>query len=729
MATKANSVKISTFKNSFDTNCTKETTIDDFLNSVLEGQSQDLVLAVRNCKDQKQRSELKRKLPSVTISGSFSERKDNALRAHSGFIGIDIDGLNDQVEPVKELLSKDPYVYAAFVSVSGSGLCVIFKIEGERHADAFTGLSAYLYANYQLIVDPTGSNLSRLRYTSYDPNLYSTNSPLTFKKYLPKEKPRKIQKVVFVKSEFDNIINEFIIRHINICEDYRDWVIVGYALISEFGSNGEHYYHSLSSVSSKYSYEDCSKMYKALLKNNAENKANRATIATIYYLAKQNNIETYSKFTQEVIKSTTTLKKNGLDAKSIAKNIEEFEGIDSSETIDIINQAIDNDVEITDSESIVDQVERWIQYNTKLKRNEVTRKIENDGVFLDKIGFNSLFIECKKTIEKIDFNLFERIIISDKTTNYNPFYEWFAAYNGRSTTGHIEKLISTIETPNKEFSATFIRKWIVGVIASMHYEHSPLVLILAGEKQGTGKTEWFRRLLPKELKTYYGESKLDAGKDDHILMCQKIIIMDDEMGGKNKKESKTLKDLTSKAVFSLREPYGSSNIDLPRLAVLCGTTNDYNVLNDPTGNRRLIPIEVLNINQKLYNVIDKIDLWLEAYNLYKDGFDWQLTRDDIDFLNKNTAKMETYSLEYELLQRYFIIPENSITGEHLSASEIKVFLDTTTRQNTNLNRIGQELKNIGFEQDIKWINGKTKRVYYVQKTDYQYNQKNDPLPF
>ncbi len=100
------------------------------------------------------------------------------------------------------------------------------------------------------------------------------------------------------------------------------------------------------------------------------------------------------------------------------------------------------------------------------------------------------------------------------------------------------------------------------------------MLVLCGPRQGTGKTEFFRRILPPELIRYYAESKLDAGKDDEILMTQKLLIMDDEMGGKNKKEDKRLKELISKQTFSLREPYGRHNVELNRISVLCGTTND-----------------------------------------------------------------------------------------------------------------------------------------------------------
>ncbi|RZJ92462.1 MAG: hypothetical protein EOO20_01770 [Chryseobacterium sp.] len=711
--------KISFYKNTFDTNNDVETGIDDFLHDVLTGKYQDLVLAIRIEKDKDKRSNLKKKtLPCVAISGSFTARNDSSLRAHSGFLAIDLDNLNEQKEAVKSILIQDPYVYAAFDSVSGSGLCLLVKIEGERHLDAFEAFSAYLYHNYQVIVDPSGKNISRLRYVSYDPALYSTAKPIVFKKYLPKTKPKPVNRIVFVKTEFDAIINEFAYRNINICEDYRDWVAIGYAIASKFGASGEDYFHTLSSQSSKYDQTNTENLYKAICKTESGAKSTKSSVATIYYYAKINGIQTYSTFTQEIIKTTTTLKKSGLGAESIARNIEEFEGVVRDDTIDIINQAIENKVELEDGGSIVEDCERWLQYNTKLRLNEITLMVENDGVSQEDNEFNTMFIAAKKIIEKLDYSLFDRIIHSNNTPKFNPFIEWFKSYEGREPTGVIEELAKTIQTPNPEYAEKFIKKWLVGMISSIYGKHSPLMLILAGEMQNTGKTEWFRRLLPKVLHDkYFSESKLDAGKDDYILMCQKLIIMDDEMGGKSKAESKLLKDITSKQVFTLRKPYGRGNVNMNRIAVLCGTTNDLNILNDPTGNRRLIPIEVMSIDHEAYNKIDKIDLLLEAHALYKSGYKWELSKEDIAYLRDNTTKMEAFSVEYELIQRYVKLPETSLQGEDMSGTELKVHIESLSNQRININRLGQELKAIGFTQSIAWVNGKAKRTYRVVLTE------------
>ncbi len=96
-----------------------------------------------------------------------------------------------------------------------------------------------------------------------------------------------------------------------------------------------------------------------------------------------------------------------------------------------------------------------------------------------------------------------------------------------------------------------------------------------------------------------------------------------------------MKELTSKQTFTLREPYGRVNVDLNRLAVLCGTTNDIEILNDPTGNRRLLPFEIESIDYEKYNAVDKTDLLMEAYQYYKDGVKWELTPSNFARLNSS----------------------------------------------------------------------------------------------
>lgn len=691
-------IAVSYYNNVKQTQSNETIPMDILLEAIKSGKWQDDVLKIRTIREEDQRRLAKAKMANVTISGIFDKRVDSGCKVHSGIIAIDIDDLGVTVDATKNLLSQDPFVYAAFVSVSGLGLCVLIKIDGERHRDAFEAIADYLIKKYQITVDTSGINVSRTRYVSYDPFLYLNEGSLKWKKYLPKPKKRKITQTIFVQTEFDEVIRQMVQANVSCVEDYRDWRDIAFGLADQFGEAGRSYFHQLSSCSQKYEQSICDRQYDHAVKRGAIG-GKKITIATIYWFAKQAGINIFSERTRRIAAATSTMKKSGLDAKTIAKNLEQFEGVKGPEAMDIINQAFAASNSFESGESLVENVRMWIRHNYELKWNLVTRRLEMNGKILDNFDTNTMYLNCKVVFDKLNENLFYTTLLSHNTPSFNPLKDWFENRKDLPRpNGVIEAFFSAFKT-NGDDIIYFGKKWLVGVISSVYGQHSPLMLILAGEKQGTGKTEAFRRLLPTELKSYYAESKLDNGKDDDILMTQKLIIMDDEMGGKNKKESKKLKSTLSKETFSLREPYGKMNVDMKRLAVLCGTTNDIVILNDPTGNRRLLPMEIDYIDFAAYNAVDKEALFMEAWHLYHEGFEWQLTKEDILRLGGATEKFEEYSMEYELIQKYFDKPADGGYCVELTATEIKMVLETKSFLKCRTpNFISKELGRMGFNK-------------------------------
>ena len=708
--------------------------LDIFLEYIGDGKWEDVTHAIRRCTDKEEKERLKKAAPSVTVSGTFTERTDNGLQEHSGYIAVDIDKL-DNPETLKAVLTKDKYVAACFVSIGGKGLCVLFKINPEKHREAFQGISEYLFSTYEIICDPTSINVSRPRFVSYDPHIHIADKVEKFAIY-PKEKPpKKIAKIVFSGSDFDYILQQIVSKRLNITQDsYHTWYRICFAVGHKFGEAGRQYFHIISQYSSKYDANICDKQYTACLKHHENHgSANGIDIATFYYYCKGAGLEIYSERTMKIAFSASQGKKAGLSVQSIEENLKKFEEVEGEDVADIIKQVMDGNIQI-DADNLIEQLELWIRQNYSLQRNEITRYIENNGVPLQKADLNSIFIKAKKILDKLTFELVDRLINSDFVPTYNPFKVWFAEHVTSSEEGAIPELksllcvypkgnfdpkntpipaltalFSTIKTKSSEFALYFGIRWFTGVVHSIYGGHNPLMYVLSGEIQNTGKTEWWRRLLPPELKPYYAESKLDAGKDDEILMTQKLIIMDDEMGGKSKREEKRLKELTSKQVFSLREPYGHNNVDLVRLANLGGTGNDGGLLSDPTGNRRIVPVKVFGIDIDAYNAIDKRRLLIEAYMLYKAGFKWQLDREDIKYLGHDTEEFEVAVSEAELLMKYFC------TGTaELTATDIKIILEKHTQQKLSLDRIGKELKRLGYEQKHIKIGSSTKRVYLVK---------------
>jgi hypothetical protein len=694
---------------------------DIFLENVKTGTWQDLIIPIRAQRDKKERDKLKDKLPSVTLSGTFDTRYDDRLVLHSGYIGIDIDDLGTQVNAVKEMLIKDEFTYAVFVSCSGYGLCVIIRIEPDRHRDAYLAIADYYLKKYKQPVDPTGINVSRPRFVSYDPYLHVNENAKQWKKYLPKEKKAAPPPVVFVQNEFDDIVRQMVERGVSCCEDYRDWLRVCFALCHKFGESGRQYFHALSAISAKYTPDVCDKQYTVALKHDKEWHGQKATLSTIYYYAKQAGISIASPTTKKVMGVTASLKKGGQDIPTIMKNLEQFAGISAADSEHIVKQAYDNDIQPDDND--IDALLTWLRSNYNLRHNLVTLRLENSGKSLTDRDLNSIFLQAKKVFDDLNFDMFSRCIFSNNIPEYNPFLDWWQDNKDRSYSGEIDQFWSCIhlqgDAQDYERMVYFGTKWLVGIVSSIYGSPSPLVLVLAGERHGTGKTRVFRRLLPGAWRSpadYYTESKLDGGKDDDILMCNKVLIMDDEFDGKNKKEQKRLKALTDKDTFTIRLPYGRSSQELKRLASLGGTCNELDILNDPTGNRRIIPVHVDYVDYAKMNTIDRDAMWAELFRMYHAGYEWEILGKDIETLGERNDKFIDYSLEYDLINEYFEAAKGPGIGvSELTAGKIKEQLDKYSNQKTNLNKVGQELKRLGYRQHIKKVEGKTSRVYYVHE--------------
>lgn len=715
-----NKILISRYKSVTQRNGS-QMSIPEFIMGIRDGLWQDDVLSVRNAKSKAESDAIKKRCEAVTVSGIFDTRSIAGLRHHSGFIAMDVDNIENP-NKAKKLVEKDPYVYAAFVSISGKGLCLMFRIDPAKHRESFEALDKYLYENYSFICDKSCVDVSRLRIVSYDPYIHINEDAQVFKKYLPKPKQiKQQQKVVFVNTDFDQIVKSIYDRGLNICEDYSDWLRVCYAIVSEYGDSntGREHFDTLSRHSSKYSEADCRKQYDVCLRNHNDSKRKQSTINYIYWLAKQNGIETYSIETKEVIRAAASQSKAGVSPKDISAGLKKFNEIPEEFSAPIIKQVIEQGIE-HQTENIIDDIIHFLQpYG--LRKNLVTRNVEMNGKPINDDDINTLFIDCKSIFDKATKDLVCSVIFSNKTPQYHPIKEFLD--NGKAdhnNTPELNKLIQSLNSDTPDHGK-WLTKWLVSLIAAVNDEYSPLVLVLCGEIQGTGKTEFMRRLLPKQLRPLFGESKMDGGKDDEILMTKKWIIFDDEYGGKSKREEKKLKEITSKEFINVREPYGRVSVDLRRLAVFCGSSNDNQILSDPTGNRRILPIHVISIDHNMYNSVDKAQLFYELNALYHSGYDWRVLREEIEQLKESTQEFNLSTPEEELLSVKLSPTENEHLGEWMTVTEIIKYLTTDTKYVFSNVRVGMLLQKIGYKKKSMRKGGNPVRCYLVLKNADNHN--------
>tara|TARA_R110000803_G_scaffold115465_1_gene183971 strand:+ start:347 stop:2758 length:2412 start_codon:yes stop_codon:yes gene_type:complete len=164
---------ITIFKNIKETETPFHVSIQKILQRIKEGKSKELVKGIRKESDKKTRNEIKKNLPAICFSGTFTNRKDSSLIEHSGFICLDFDGYEKKkiMLEEKERLTKDKFTFSVFISPSGNGLKVIVKIpsDAENHINYFIALEGYYNSKY---FDKTCKNISRVCYESYDPLIF-----------------------------------------------------------------------------------------------------------------------------------------------------------------------------------------------------------------------------------------------------------------------------------------------------------------------------------------------------------------------------------------------------------------------------------------------------------------------------------------------------------------------------------------------------------------------------
>lgn len=161
-------ISCSVFKHVTDTANPYHRSVFQLLTRVKTGRSKELVEKYRTTKDDK----YKRSLPGYCFSGTFSNRSESGLIQHSGLIVLDFDKVDD-AEAMRDSLSDISYTFAAFISPSGEGVKVLFRIppEPENHREYFGAIELY-FAEQGLTVDPSGKDVSRFCFESWDEGLY-----------------------------------------------------------------------------------------------------------------------------------------------------------------------------------------------------------------------------------------------------------------------------------------------------------------------------------------------------------------------------------------------------------------------------------------------------------------------------------------------------------------------------------------------------------------------------
>lgn len=712
-------MKFSLYKNIKEHNKT-DISLDNYIDIIKNGKYQDLVLTARSLKKEPSKyKDLKNKMPAITgsaIMNQGSKVESNILELN-GLIVIDID--EDVNLQLLNKINEDKYTFVSHRSFGGDGLCVFIKINPNKFLESFNEIGQYYWDNFNLMIDQSCKNKNRLRFLSFDPYLFYNEKA---NKFIAKTKieKRKKQEFLFVQDDFSDVIDK--VKNIDLCrDDYKRYYEIGFAIGSKFGLSGLNYFKAICQSGSKYNERDIEKHYKNFCKDG------NITISTFYHYVKEEGIEIYSNLTKKTISTVALQKTQGTPTiESVKKHVTEVLKLDAPAD-ELIKNIIDSkiDFQIESEETEVNQLKNFLLDNYNPYRDYITNEIFINDRILDDVKLNSIYFAAKNCL---DFNVNKSdvrdMINSEATPTKNPLNEFFS--NKKFEVGNIEKYANCIQ-PNSDYNVWAFKKWLVGSVhnwlSPIHETKvSPLTLVLCGQKQGTGKTSFFRNLMPKDLQKYLIEHRIDAKDKDSIYNLVKgLIVLDDEFGGLATKDVKDFKKIADANQIDIRLPYSAFYSKMKRKASLCGTSNEVDVLKDVTGNRRILPINVESINYDEMIKINTDDLWREVFDLWRSDFDWKIyNSDDVDYLNENTGKnIEVMPFE-ELFFNHYSFEYNSNFSERVILNKGEILNSLTAKLLVKPTKY--DIKDIFTKNKMEYkshrINGEVKRGYELYEKYY-----------
>lgn len=183
-----------------------------------------------------------------------------------------------------------------------------------------------------------------------------------------------------------------------------------------------------------------------------------------------------------------------------------------------------------------------------------------------------------------------------------------------------------------EINQIFGERWLIGAIARAMRPGCKMdtMLILEG-RQGLQKSTALRALSDGLMKGIFTDEMSDPNSKDAALQMQGMWIIEiGEMDAFRKAEVTQIKSWLARTEDRFRRPYGKIVETFPRTCVFAGSVNPLGktgYLKDATGGRRFWPVACTEIDIDAIKS-DARQLWAEAYELFKAGQKWWLSREE-----------------------------------------------------------------------------------------------------
>lgn len=589
----------------------------------------------------------------------------------------------DRIPSIMTLLKADPYVEIAHITLSGTGIRIIYRTDVTdiaQHKYVFEQGNAYYSKLVDFPSDPKCKNANRNSALCTDKNCFYNPNAQTMHIEIPAEnqkkigRPRKVYSAPVLQAE-TAILNELDRQGKKYVEGrYNEYVSTALYLMNGYGvPQGD----ALAWAVSRFSDYETSQV--------------ESIARSVYQCTEEHGSRALPKAQTDD------------SPESYYASIEEIETF-------IATQA-------------------RIRVNLLTRRREILLEEEEEFRYITDNDENTLWLRAKKAGVHTSNQIFTCILNSEFIGSYHPFMfyiEQHPLWDG--TTDYIAQVANMVHTDCQEYFNRLFKKWFVGVVASLL---NPVVvnnaiLTLIGA-EGIYKTTFFNRLLPPELRSYFccrmGVSRIN--KDDIISIAESMLTCLEEIDNMTINDLNQIKAMVTLPEVNERAAYARNKEYRPHNTSFCATGNNLYFLPSDEENRRWLSAHVKDIDDPYTHPIPYEGLYAQAVALYHSGFRYWFNNEEMIELRKHNEQFLEPNLEEDLIQEHYRTPLSGETPRFISIAAIMIHIGLGLRYNLSKTKIGHAMDRMGFQRDRRTFS----RGFLVmeltsqEKIDRQYIRK------
>lgn len=333
------------------------------------------------------------------------------------------------------------------------------------------------------------------------------------------------------------------------------------------------------------------------------------------------------------------------------------------------------------SMSLIARLDEFMQRRYQFRRNVMKQTVEYrelktlyfDFRPLTKQAANSIGLNAQyEGLETWDADI-RRYLDSDRIPAYNPVEEYLWNIGPWDGKDRIGLLAGRVVCDRPEAWRQRFHTWFLSMVAhwqGIDRKHANSTVPLLIGDQGCGKSTFCASLLPRDLSDYYTDSiDLSNRREAERALNRFLLINMDEFDSISPSYQGFMKHIIQKAVVQSRVPYGSVTEQLRRYATFIATSNNFDLLTDPTGSRRFICVEVKGIIDNR-QPIDYRQLYAQAVAELQQGARYWFSHEEEAEITNDNRRFQRVPLEEESFHLHFHRPANGEKYEELTCVEI-----------------------------------------------------------